>query len=239
MSAVEHNTDHVGEALDRLLEQFRGKERLEALVRSIVAGTQDIEDALWEMHTTGFDLDTATGEQLDVIGRILDAKREESEEPEALLITLGDELITTLSGVALAVQGTTFGEDDDTYRLVLKAWLRSIRSQGRASDLYRIMRLLVGSGVDLDLDDQPPAQVWCQIRDDVGDGVPRVIGELLGIAAAAAVRAQLTHPPSGASSGLRLADVNGGTTSGDATLGDVNGGHTGGLFADVIEGARG
>lgn len=237
MSAIEKTTDHAGEALERLLEQLEGKGRLEALVRSYVAGAQDLEDVLWEMHTAGFDLDTAVGAQLDIIGAIVGAKREQSEEPEALIVTLGaGDVITTLSGVALAAEGETFGEGDDTYRLVLKGWMRALRSDGRARDLYRIMRILVGDGIELHVREQPPAQVWCQVREDVDNAIPGILAELLGIAGAAGVRVIVSHPPSGAATGLRLADAGGGETSGDATLADEGGGHTGGLLADGIEG---
>lgn len=60
--------------LRRLVQQFRGKPRIEALLRAIAAQTQAISDALEDLRTERW-IDTAEGAQLDGLGRILGLAR--------------------------------------------------------------------------------------------------------------------------------------------------------------------
>lgn len=63
----EPQTDHVEQAKDLLLEQFKGKENIEALLSVLVEPAQDIEDAAAQVYAA-FDPYTATGHALDVAG---------------------------------------------------------------------------------------------------------------------------------------------------------------------------
>lgn len=67
---IEKITTHEADAIDRLIEQYRGKVRFEGLVNSFVEQIQDIEDAAFAIpeETT---IETASGEQLDLIGTIV------------------------------------------------------------------------------------------------------------------------------------------------------------------------
>ncbi len=67
-------TNHADRIVGDLLEQFQGKPRIEALVRVVAAKVQEIEDAFWQLMLERF-LDTATGEQLDNLGRIVERER--------------------------------------------------------------------------------------------------------------------------------------------------------------------
>jgi hypothetical protein len=67
-------TDHALRATDRLLEQFKDVPGVLAILNALNAQTQAIEDAYWQLFTER-SLDTAVGEQLDVIGRVLDEPR--------------------------------------------------------------------------------------------------------------------------------------------------------------------
>lgn len=60
--------------LHRLVQQFRGKPRIETLLRAIAAQTQAISDALEDLRTERW-IDTAEGAQLDGLGRILGLAR--------------------------------------------------------------------------------------------------------------------------------------------------------------------
>lgn len=66
--------DHELQALARLIEQYKGSTNIENIIKAIVPQTQDQEPVLDDLQKLRF-LGTATGEQLDGIGRILDTPR--------------------------------------------------------------------------------------------------------------------------------------------------------------------
>lgn len=67
--------DACTEGVALLLEQFRGRARLEALLCSYLERISELELAIVEVRNLR-DLDSAAGEQLDVIGRIVGESRE-------------------------------------------------------------------------------------------------------------------------------------------------------------------
>lgn len=107
--------DHPSDGVGLLIWQFRGKPRLEAMLRALLEVVQQAEDAAWQVLTERW-LDNAIGAQLDAIGTIVDLARA--------------------------------GWLDDTYRALLRAQVRVLRSRGRWSDLLGILELL---GVTLSL----------------------------------------------------------------------------------------
>ena len=66
--------DHAAEAIARLPEQFKAKANIAALISSIVAPMQDVEDALQQLLTERR-ITTAAGIQLDAIGRVVGQSR--------------------------------------------------------------------------------------------------------------------------------------------------------------------
>jgi len=77
-------TTHAEDAVARLLEQFRGGTTLPALVRAFSNQAQAAEDALWDVLVLRR-LGTATGAQLDVLGRILGQAREGRADADYVL----------------------------------------------------------------------------------------------------------------------------------------------------------
>jgi hypothetical protein len=69
--ALDHDT--IGRA--RLLEQFRHRPKLNAMASALLAGVQDVEDALHDLWTDRL-LDTAAGLQVDVLGEHRQVERE-------------------------------------------------------------------------------------------------------------------------------------------------------------------
>jgi len=63
-------TDHVQQALDRMLEQYKGKPRIEGVITSFTEQTQDSEDVIHGL-TSDLAIATAIGIQLDLIGTIV------------------------------------------------------------------------------------------------------------------------------------------------------------------------
>lgn len=70
---ITQNTDHEG-AVRRLIEQFKNKPDLEALIRIYLRQIQDLEDAAFEVILER-DLDNAVGVQLSTIGSIVQQPR--------------------------------------------------------------------------------------------------------------------------------------------------------------------
>jgi len=67
--------DHVSEALEYLLEQFKGKPKFEALITSYINQIQDLEDAYFQLLGDRLPADAAEGVQLDGLGGIVGEPR--------------------------------------------------------------------------------------------------------------------------------------------------------------------
>src|SRR4051812_30105086 len=68
--AITKITDHEDRHSRRLVQQFKEKPFLDALIRAVGAEAQAVEDAAWEVFTE-WGIDDAEGAQLDVTGRLL------------------------------------------------------------------------------------------------------------------------------------------------------------------------
>lgn len=62
------NESHVAEAISHLIDFFRSGPRNQAELDAYVSQTQELENVAWEMHHA-FDVDTATGHQLTLLGK--------------------------------------------------------------------------------------------------------------------------------------------------------------------------
>lgn len=69
------STEHVETALTRILYQFKDKPKFEAFITAFVQQFQDIEDVIGQLLTDR-QIDTATGENLNILGRIVGQPRE-------------------------------------------------------------------------------------------------------------------------------------------------------------------
>lgn len=67
--------DHAEDASSRLLAQFDAAPKLHALVASLVGPFQHLEEAAFEV-LSAFDVDTALGAQLDVVGALVGEARQ-------------------------------------------------------------------------------------------------------------------------------------------------------------------
>lgn len=70
------NTAHVEEAISHLTEYFKHGPRNQALVTAINEQVQEMEDTLWAM-SQAFLLDTAVGDQLDLLGSLVGEGRQD------------------------------------------------------------------------------------------------------------------------------------------------------------------
>lgn len=62
--------DHAESGVSLLLQEYKDRPRIDALIRSVLNRVQEVEDATWDVLMSRV-VDTATGAQLDIIGRIV------------------------------------------------------------------------------------------------------------------------------------------------------------------------
>lgn len=116
--SLEKKTDYVEQGLDRLLEQYKGKIRIEGLLTPWLKQAQIVEDIAWEVITLRY-LDTAEGVQLDVLGKIVGRKRAQLDDDTyrlrlkvQILINRSDGCPPTVQKVARLILAPTY---DYTY----------------------------------------------------------------------------------------------------------------------------
>lgn len=107
-------TNHVERGLSRLIEQFKGKPRLEAWISSYLEEVQELSTAAWQVLVLRL-IDDSTGEQLTVLGQLVG-------QPRTV-------------------------EDDDRFRVLVRARIAVNQSRGRWDDVLRVATLLFGSSV--------------------------------------------------------------------------------------------
>ena len=78
--SIAQKTDHTADALARLLEQFKGRAKLESLIESYIDQIQKIENVVWDLHEDRH-VDSAAGVNLDKLGELVGQDREGRTDP--------------------------------------------------------------------------------------------------------------------------------------------------------------
>jgi hypothetical protein len=89
-------SNHADQAVARLLSQYQGKPGFAGLVRALVGPIQDIEAALVQMNTLR-GLNTASGANLDGIGKIVGVARFPGEGDEPYRVRIKAKIIINIS----------------------------------------------------------------------------------------------------------------------------------------------
>lgn len=76
MANITKITTHVEDAKKRLLEEYKGKVKIEGRLDAVVKQVQELEDIDFDMFTNRLDLNTIVGQQLDNFGTIVDQARQ-------------------------------------------------------------------------------------------------------------------------------------------------------------------
>ena len=120
--ALTQITDHVSRALHRLLSQFQGKPRWEALIASYVTQVQQLENEIWLLHTMCW-IDSGEGQQLDDIGDVVGEARQGWSDDEyrgylkaRIRTSKSDGKIETLVRIVRLIYGLQ-GEPDPAFSL--------------------------------------------------------------------------------------------------------------------------
>lgn len=183
---ISHNTLYDQEALDALLQQFKGKENLEGLMNAFMAQLQEIEDCAWDLVTLR-DLDSATGEQLDLLGKIINRARAGKDDDEYRIYLRGQVLVNRSSG-----------------------------TPEEMLDLIRLLTSYPPTA-DITIQEWYPARFGIYIGVDIGDTDPAALLDILELAKAGAVAVfieYVTDLPAFAFDGA-LGDVDGFGDTGD------------------------
>lgn len=156
---IEQTTDHVTEAVRRMLKQFRGKRAFEAIVAAVVRPFNELESDAFALHLQRITIDDSEGAQLDGIGSIVGlvrGGRNDVSYRAALRAEIAahashgrtDDLISVCDGeVAIREFAVPFAEFDaesrdpgDDSRLV-------VLTDARAAEIVRLLNLARGGGI--------------------------------------------------------------------------------------------
>jgi hypothetical protein len=126
-------TTHQADALDRLPERHKNKTKLAALLNACTDETQNIENALWQLASER-SLDIAEGEQLDVIGRILNQDRATTSDDDEyrellrvrILVNRSSGSVPDLVRIVQALAPTASVELIQNYPASFTVWLDDV-----------------------------------------------------------------------------------------------------------------
>jgi hypothetical protein len=93
---MDHITDHADRAVARLIQQYRTKVTYPQVVRLMTAEHQVLEDEFWLLYDER--LDTATGEQLAVWGRIVGQVKDPGWDDDVFRAWIRIRILIMLSG---------------------------------------------------------------------------------------------------------------------------------------------
>lgn len=158
-------TTHVADALARLLEQLRGRPRVEGLVGALAGGVQVLEDQLAALPV-GLSLAGAVGAQLDVLGAVVGiARNGVGDDAYRLLIRgqIGRNTSDSTTETILGLARTLFAASDVTvnaaftpghaHRMAPCTLALEIGNPGTSSTLWpiclRIIQQALAAGVAL------------------------------------------------------------------------------------------
>lgn len=169
------NTRHAADGEATLLAQFQGLPNWQAIMGPLWDQVQELEDAFWQLYTERL-LDAAVGEQLDVIGRVINRKR----------------------GSYPAGVGAGAGEPwvDDLYRAILRGHVHANLASGGPEEILRMTALVLTDfpAVEIRAVEQFPHQF--EIQAAIGaliEGLAQAFKPLLVMAKATSVRALFTY----------------------------------------------
>jgi hypothetical protein len=109
-TGLQRITDHVAAAVGRLIEQYRDKANVVALVSIFAARAQVLEDALWDLYLLRW-VGSATGAALDNLGAIVGQPRQSADDEVYRLYVQARIRLNRSSGTTedlLAVLGLVF-----------------------------------------------------------------------------------------------------------------------------------
>lgn len=149
-----HNAEHVDEAISHLIEFFRHGPRNQALLTALCTQVQEIENANWDHHNA-FDVDTAVGDQLDLLGKRVGERRDDRSDSVyrtairvRILVNLSNGRVEELIAIALGISPSAVLTVRELYPASLAIEFSTLGSSTFAN-AYRLLKKAKPAGVRL------------------------------------------------------------------------------------------
>jgi hypothetical protein len=150
------NTAHAAEAVGHLIQFFKEGPRNQAVLESVMVQVQELEDALWAMNNA-FDVETATGDQLDLLGKLVGEARQDRLDAEYRTAVRARVLVNSSTGTMAELLAIIEAISPGSYVIVNElypaAMYFEIDTFGDSSlyEMYRLLRAAKTAGVRLHL----------------------------------------------------------------------------------------
>ncbi len=154
--ALEHIVNHIVQALDRLPQQYRGKERFAALLSALVNQVQEIEDALWQLFGER-SLATSEGVQLDGIGEIVGLDRLPNMIDDDYRTALEIQIIQNMNeatpeeiiAAVLVFTGAATINYNELYPAAVSIFTPIVMTEDEVTAIRAKIKRLLGAGISL------------------------------------------------------------------------------------------
>lgn len=161
--------DYLSVARSRITEQFRDKPVLDRMLQLLLAAQIEIQSALKDLMQLR-SLDTATGEQLNILGRIVGQDRVllnsdlysffgfQGALKAGSMGTLEDPTVGSIFYSLGAPLGGNIELDDETYRLFIRAKILKNTTASTSEEFIRSINLIFGSSAVIAIEDESAGQ---------------------------------------------------------------------------------
>ncbi|KRP76668.1 DUF2612 domain-containing protein [Pseudomonas lactis] len=141
------NMDHVERAKTRIINEYRGKNRMVRWVTIAPEISNDhVERPLDQIHGS-YDVDTVSGEMLDIIGRIVGVDRPILRDAEFDVFGYaGNDSYTNYNIAPYIGDGEAIDAplNNDLYRKLIKAKIARNISDGTADSIIQLVEIIIG-----------------------------------------------------------------------------------------------
>lgn len=173
---LEQNTEHANQAAYRLLDQFQDKARFRTIIDIYTEAFQELEDVFWDLYTKRR-LDTAEGDQLRILGRIVGLVKGTTTDVDFRVLVAARIRVLLSRGTfddLLRIMTIVLG--GPSTRIVYEVFPAMIRVELTAVPTFstiilgRLLRAAKAAGVRLDIDIPPPSGDWFTFNTVAGGG---------------------------------------------------------------------
>lgn len=161
--------DYLSVARSRVTEQFKGKVVFDKYLQLLITAQIEIQQVFKDLMQLR-SLDTATGEQLNILGRIVGQDRVllnsdlynffgfQGALKAGSMGNLGDQTIGAIFYSLGAPLGGNIELDDETYRLFIRAKILKNTTASTSEEFIRSINLIFGNSAVIAIEDESAAQ---------------------------------------------------------------------------------
>lgn len=148
--------NHVQQALDRLLTQYKEKPNIAGILTAFVEQIQDLEDVTFSLDY-GRSVYGAVGVQLDLLGTIVNELRNGLEDDQYRLFILGkigenssNATAAAVAAVFGAILGSPLVQEQDLYPAAVGLSAQGSLDPSLINIVYELVQLSLGAGIRLE-----------------------------------------------------------------------------------------